>query len=156
MSTMPLSLYPDPVLREKAQPVTKFDDALFKLAQDMVETAIENIGIGLAAPQVGILSRLFVVTYKDPFAVINPEIISGSGSDVMEEGCLSLPEVILPVERFTKIRVKFQTVTGEKVEATFKGLVARIIQHETDHLNGILIYDRETDLPLSDDEDDID
>lgn len=148
---MPLTFHPNPILREKTQLITKFDDDLLTLAQDMVDTAIENKGIGLAAPQVGILSQILVVTYDEPFALVNPELISGSGSDVVEEGCLSLPDVYIPVERFTKIKVKFQTITGEVVEATFKGLVARIIQHEMDHLNGVLILDRKTDKPLTED-----
>lgn len=135
-------IYGDPCLRKKALVVTDIGPAERILIHSMFETMHAEKGIGLAAPQVGISQRILVVdTGEGPFAVINPEILSKSGSDVMEEGCLSLPGVTVNVRRALKIRVRYWDENNSKHERNFEGLRARVIQHETDHLNGKLIVD---------------
>jgi peptide deformylase len=140
----------DPVLKTKAAPVTVFDDALAKLAADMHETMDAAPGVGLAAPQVGILERLFVYNSRDddePEAgtLVNPEIVWRSEETVeMEEGCLSIPGQYFPVTRPESVRVRAQDVTGAAIERDASGFVARIFQHEIDHLDGILFIDHLT------------
>jgi peptide deformylase len=136
----------DPVLRTKARPVEQFDDALREEVARMGRLMIDSIGIGLAATQVGTLHRLLVyrVEQGSPVnALVNPEIEwRAKESEVMEEGCLSLPGVLVDVERPLYIRVSAQDATGDPIEIEASGLEARVIQHEVDHLDGILILDR--------------
>ena len=143
MSVLPIVIVPDPILKMTTEPITEFDETLNTLIDDMIETSIKNIGAGLAGPQVGILSRLFVITLEDDtFPVINPEIIEGFGSETKPEACLSIPDYETDVTRFKKIAVRYQDHTGATIECEFKGFLARVFQHEFDHLNGILITDR--------------
>jgi peptide deformylase len=138
--------YGDPVLRSTARPVEVFDEALREEVARMGRLMIDSIGIGLAATQVGTLHRLLVyrVEQDSPVnALVNPVIEwKGKESDLMEEGCLSLPGVIVDVERPVHIRVAAQDETGEPIEIEASGLEARVIQHEIDHLDGVLILDR--------------
>lgn len=138
----------DPVLRAKALVIEQFDAVLCERAQWMGELMRDAIGIGLAAPQVGISQRMLVyaLELEGPVTtLINPEITwSSEELDVMEEGCLSLQGVQVEVERPTKIAVRAQNLDGEKIEFEAAELEARVIQHELDHLNGVLILDRTT------------
>ena len=152
---------PEPVLRRKAKAVTKFDKDLQVLIEDMVETMREAPGVGLAAPQIGLSERLIVVEYyeheededteneeeapKKVWAVLNPEIVKASEEKVMGiEGCLSIPNLVGEVERHAEIQVKGLNRHGKPMKIKAKGWLARIFQHEIDHLNGVLFPDRAT------------
>lgn len=142
---------PNDVLRQKAHPVKKFNKALHTLIDDMVETMRDAPGVGLAAPQVGILEQVIVVEFgdeEDPevppklYAIVNPEIVRASDEKVMGvEGCLSIPGIVGEVERSTSIMVRGQNRNGKKVKYKLDGWVARIFQHEINHLSGILFTD---------------
>jgi len=134
--------YPDPVLSRKCEKVEEMDQE--NLVEDMLETMYANEGIGLAAPQVGILKRILVLDVGNGSrAFINPEIINNRGKVVSEEGCLSIPGVFVKVKRFEEVTVKAQNVNGENFTIKATGILARCLQHEIDHLSGILILDRE-------------
>ena len=137
---------PDPVLSKKSKPVLGISDKEKELIQEMIRTMHFENGVGLAAPQVGHNIRIAVVN-PDPenakdMVLINPEIISAKGSAVIEEGCLSLPGVYAKVKRAKEIVVKTQDIHGKQLQFTATGLLARIIQHEIDHLDGSLFVDR--------------
>ena len=136
----------DPVLRERAREVTTFDRSLRKLAKRMIRIMHDAPGIGLAAPQVGVVDRLIVYDVDDdPRVLVNPELSEFSGErEESDEGCLSVPGVAMPVERPISVRVKGQDETGAAVDYVAEGLEARVIQHEVDHLDGVLIVDRTT------------
>jgi peptide deformylase len=138
--------YGDPVLRAKARPVEVFDDALREEVARMGALMHDSLGIGLAATQVGALRRVLVyrVEHESPInALVNPEIEwSGREKEWMEEGCLSLPRVHVDVERPVRVRVRAQDAHGEPIVIEAAGLEARVIQHEIDHLDGVLILDR--------------
>jgi peptide deformylase len=141
-----IRLYGDPVLRTKARVVDRFDDTLRQEVARMGMLMDEALGIGLAAPQVGVLHRLLV--YKahpqaPVAALVNPEIEwSGKESESMEEGCLSLPSILVEVDRPIHVRVRAHDEFGEQILIEASGLEARVIQHEIDHLDGVLILDR--------------
>lgn len=146
--TLPIITIPAPLLRAKAAPVECVDAALRRLVDDMLETMYTAPGIGLAAPQVAVSRRLIVldITKNDeprsPLCLINPEILSRSGEmRVHEEGCLSIPEVYAEVERPSSIRVRFIDRAGQLQEMTCEGLLATVVQHEIDHLDGLLFVD---------------
>jgi len=137
--------YGDPVLEQVAQPIAEFGTPELKqLVEDMFETMYANKGIGLAAPQVALSQRLTVIdpsAGEDPNArlvLINPEIIAKQGSQIGEEGCLSIPGFREDVKRFNKVTVRAQNVEGETFETDGEELLARAMQHEIDHLNGVL------------------
>jgi peptide deformylase len=136
----------DPVLRTKARPVDRFDDALQAEISRMSELMHDALGVGLAATQVGIVHRVLVyrVAQQAPVvALVNPEIAwSGKEAETMEEGCLSLPRVLVDVERPIHVRVGARDEHGEPILIEASGLEARVIQHEIDHLDGVLILDR--------------
>ena len=140
----PIVKYGDPVLEKPAEAVTKFDDELKKLVEDMFESMYAAKGVGLAAPQIGISKRLAVidVTFKeDPDAKLvlaNPEIIHTEGKQTQSEGCLSIPEFREPLKRANKVTVRAQDINGKWYEKTGEELLARAFLHETDHLNGKL------------------
>jgi peptide deformylase len=147
VAKLPIRLFGDPVLRERAAEVERFDDALRKLADDMLETMRAAAGAGLAATQVGVLKRLFtweLIGEEDSRAGawVNPELLETS-ADVQEgeEGCLSFPGLYYPCERPLRVRLRVRDVHGEEHEVTGEGLLARIYLHELDHLNGILFID---------------
>lgn len=133
----------DEVLRKKAREVTVFDDRLKMLIEDMVETMKKANGIGLAAPQVGILKRVVVIDIGEGlYTFVNPEIIEMSGEIIDIEGCLSIPGVYGEVARPKKLKVKAQDEKGLSFEIEAEGLFARAICHEVDHLNGVLFIDK--------------
>ena len=138
----------DPALRTKARPIDRIDDALRSEIERMGEIMHDALGVGLAATQLGVLHRLLVYRVQPDApvnALINPEIEwAGSAEEIAEEGCLSLPAVLVDVERPIYVRVRGLDENGEEVVVEASGLEARVIQHEIDHLDGILIVDRTT------------
>lgn len=138
--------YPDPRLRKPSAAVTVFDDALRQLTARMFELLREANGVGLAAPQVGHNLRLFVMNAtgepEDDRVYVNPDLLEGEGTEEGEEGCLSIPGVNVKILRDKKLRMRARDVDGKPIEETATGFVARVWQHETDHLNGTLITDR--------------
>jgi len=138
--------HPDPRLRKVSRPVTEFDDQLAALAAKMLELMHSDNGVGLAAPQVGVLKRLIVFNPTgqpdDDQILVNPAIHDMHGSIEAEEGCLSLPGVNATIRRAQRCRVTAQDLRGRPIELELQDLPARICQHETDHLNGVLILDR--------------
>lgn len=148
MAVLPIREFPEAVLRRKAAPVTTIDDALQRLIDDMIQTMYAAPGIGLAAPQVGISLQLFVVDVTSGreahglMTFINPEIINTEGRGQEDEGCLSLPGVYGPTPRATHVVLRGMNRTGEVVEVEAEGLLARAFQHETDHLQGTLFFNR--------------
>lgn len=140
-----LRLYPDTVLRQIARSIHQVDRHVAALARDMVELMYAERGIGLAAPQVGLLVRLIVADIGEgPIAVVNPRIMPGGLNDRMAEGCLSLPGVVVEVARETVLEVRGLAPDGARVHFEAKGLLARVLQHEVDHLDGVLICDYAT------------
>jgi peptide deformylase len=144
--------YPEPVLSQPGEPVTEFNDELRKLVADMYETTYANQGIGLAAPQVGVSKRVTVIDLsmgKDPkqkIVLINPEIISQDGRVYEEEGCLSFPDIREKVVRAAKVTVRAQDVNGKWFEMDGEELLSRCMQHEIDHLDGMLFIFRMSGL----------
>ncbi len=147
MAILPIRVYPDPVLRERCEEVSTFDDTLRKLAQDMVETMHAAPGVGLAAPQVGITKRLAVVDVsvgQEPEALkilVNPEIVEAEGREVDSEGCLSIPGYTDRVQRPTRVEVVAKDLDGEEIRLEAEDFEARALCHEIDHLEGILFVD---------------
>lgn len=140
MALLPILRYPDPRLHTRAAPVLKVDDSIRKLVADMAETMYEAPGIGLAATQVNVHQRVVVIDVSEDnsalLALINPEIISRSGEQVCEEGCLSVPGIYDKVTRAEQVRVRALNQKGETFELDAEGLLAVCIQHELDHLDG--------------------
>jgi len=133
----------NPILRKKSQPVKEITTDMKRLIFDMFQTMRVKDGVGLAAPQIGKSLRIIVVNAGYDICIINPKIIKTSKEkEVQIEGCLSLPEIYVPVERYKEIEVEGLNEKGEKIKLKAKDLFARIIQHETDHLDGILIVDK--------------
>ncbi|MDO5714264.1 MAG: peptide deformylase [Tissierellia bacterium] len=138
----------DPILRKISKEVGEVSPRMVTLVEDMFETMYHAQGVGLAAPQIGILRRLIVLDdYEgNKYSMFNPEIISGEGCQTGPEGCLSVPGRQGTVERKNSIRVKYMDINGNSCELEAEGFLARIIQHEIDHLNGILYTDIATEL----------
>lgn len=147
MTLMPIRTLGDPVLREQTRPVETFDAALRRLAEDMLETMYEAPGVGLAANQVGLSIACFVYDDREGGAgsVANPIVSDLTGEDILEEGCLSIPGPYHPTMRASRVRLRGQDLQGRPIDTEAEGLLARIFQHETDHLNGMLYIDRLTD-----------
>ena len=142
MSLLDIHVLGAPVLRETTRPVTEFTDDLRRLVDDMFETMHAAKGIGLAAPQVGRLERLFVAEVDEVrLAIFNPEIVSADGKAKGEEGCLSIPEIYADVERPKSVVMRGLDQTGAPIEIEASDLLARCLQHELDHLNGRLFLD---------------
>ncbi len=140
-----IRIYGDPCLRKKSEPVNEIGPGERILIHSMIHTMNHNQGIGLAAPQIGVNRRIFVVDVGDgPIAIINPLIIKESGSAVQEEGCLSIPEVTINVKRAKKIWIQYLDEHNNLIERIHDDLMARVILHETDHLDGNLITDYAT------------
>jgi len=148
----PIRAYGDPILRAICEDITSFDDDLKKLVDDMLETMDASDGVGLAAPQIGKPVRLFTIdsTLFDKEkksegvrrVFVNPQLVEESGEEwAFEEGCLSIPDVREDVSRMPSIKIKYQTITGEHIEEEYAGMSARVIQHEYDHIEGILFVD---------------
>ena len=154
MAVLKLYEYPEPVLKKKAQKVEKVDAELQKLLDDMLETMYSSVGIGLAAPQIGVSKRIVVIDVEqedddngvrqgNPLFLVNPEIIWRSDEKVCgEEGCLSVPKQRAEVERFAQVKVRYWDYDGKEQEILGDGLLAICLQHELDHLDGILYIDR--------------
>ena len=150
MALLDIVTVPDPILREASQPIETVDDATRQLMDDMLETMYDAPGIGLAAIQVGVPRRLVVLDVgskedegrKSPIFMVNPEIVDTSETRrIYEEGCLSLPDVLVEIERPAEIRVRYVDRAGNEQELAADGLLATAIQHEVDHLDGRLIID---------------
>ncbi len=148
MAVRGIRIYGDPVLRAKAADVTTFDDSLRALVADLFETMKAYRGVGLAAPQVGVSQRVFVVdvpvdeTTRERFAVINPVLSQKVGKESGEEGCLSMPGIYEEVVRAEGLLLKYVDENGQSQQRTVEGYLARAIQHEADHLDGVLFTDR--------------
>ncbi len=145
MALLPILTYPDPRLREKARPVDAIDAALRQLADDMAQTMYAAKGIGLAATQVGVVRRLLVMDVsaeRDQLLVlVNPRVAARDGSQVCEEGCLSVPEIFEDVERAQRVTVSYLDLQGAARQMDVDGLLAVCVQHEIDHLDGKLFVD---------------
>ena len=147
MALRPIKNCLDPVLRRQCQIVKNINEELVTLSEDMIETTLAAPGVGLAANQIGISQRIFVVnmgaeTEKDNLVtLINPEITAIEGSELGEEGCLSIPDVVAKVKRATQVEIKAVDLNGKDVRYEASGFLARALQHEMDHLNGILFWD---------------
>lgn len=148
MAILPIITIPDPVLRKISDPVERIDDAVVKLMDDMLETMYDAPGIGLAAIQVGVPKRIVVIDAADdgeppnPIAMANPEIVAlGSTTRLHEEGCLSIPDIRVDIERPTTVTVRYVDRHGKEQELEAEGLLATAVQHELDHLDGHLIID---------------
>jgi peptide deformylase len=148
MTVRPVRIYGDPVLRQAARPVAAFDPALQALVADLFETMGAYRGVGLAANQVGVLQRVLVVEVpregQEParLALVNPALSEAAGSEVDEEGCLSIPGIFEEVRRATRVRVRAQDPAGRALDFVAEGYLARVLQHEVDHLDGVLFLDR--------------
>lgn len=150
MAVLPIRLYPDPVLKQEAETITKVDDRIMKLAKDMLETLYQTPGgIGLAAPQVGESVRMVVIDVAhrleeendEPLVIINPEIVEAEGEIEFEEGCLSFPGYTTEITRSEMVRVQALDLNENPVEYVVNDFLAIVFQHELDHLNGKLILD---------------
>jgi peptide deformylase len=147
MAIKKIFTYPNPVLRQKVETVNSFDDSLKELARDLAETMYDAPGAGLAANQIGVCLRVVVIDVsaseeeKKPLVLVNPEIIEKEGCQVDEEGCLSVIDLTAKVERYSKLLVRAQDLNGRTWEFPAEDFFARVIQHELDHLNGILFID---------------
>lgn len=148
MALLEIRKYPDEVLKKKAEPISDIDSSLQKLIDDMIETMYKANGVGLAAPQVGVLKRLIVVdtSPREPnqslIVLINPEIVQTEGEILSEEGCLSLPGFITRLNRNQRVLVRGLNREGKELEIEASGLLSRALQHEIDHLEGKLLIDR--------------
>jgi len=156
MSIQKIYQYPDPVLRKTTEQITSFDENLGKIVEDLVETMYDAPGIGLAAPQIGKSIKLIVVDIsKDNegeqkhMVLVNPEITGHEGKQLDEEGCLSVPELTANVKRYKKITVSYQDQQGQPQELSTEDRFAVVLQHEIDHLNGILFVDHLSSLKRS-------
>lgn len=155
MAVLEILHYPAPVLTEKSLPVDTFDESLRQLAADMAETMYDAPGVGLAAPQVGVLKRMVVIDCAgsenppDLIVAINPEIVDRAGECMEEEGCLSVPGYYARVARSAQVKVRYQDLDGETQEREADELLAVAIQHEIDHLDGVLFVDRLSSLKRS-------
>lgn len=152
MAILPIRKEGDPVLRQKAQPVPKVTKRIVKLLQDMEETMYAADGVGLAAPQVGVSERLIVVDVGDgPIHLVNPVLVAAEGSVVDVEGCLSIPGVVGYVERAQKVVVDCLDMKGRPRRVEAEDWLARALQHEIDHLDGILFIDKATGITKQED-----
>jgi peptide deformylase len=145
MAVLKVRKYGDPVLRRRATPVTEITAEIRRIVDDMTETMYDEVGIGLAAPQVGISLRLMVVGHektRGARAIVNPVITESVGEVTAEEGCLSLPGIFAQVTRAESVTLEGQDLDGQPVSIKARGLTARVFQHEMDHLDGVLFIDR--------------
>jgi peptide deformylase len=148
MTILHICTYPEEILRQPAEPITEIDEEVVKLVDHMAETMYSAPGIGLAATQVGVAKQVLVADIaprrpeSELIVLINPEIVAAEGEVIFEEGCLSVPEYQAEVKRHEKITVRGLNLKGEEVEIEAEGLLAIVLQHEIDHLNGILFIDR--------------
>ena len=148
MAILHICTYPEEILRQPAEPVTDIDEEVVRLVDHMAETMYSAPGIGLAATQVGVAKQVLVADTaarkpeSELIVLINPEIVAAEGEVIFEEGCLSVPDYQAEVKRHERITVRGLNLKGEEVEIEAEGLLAIVLQHEIDHLNGILFIDR--------------
>ena len=148
MAILHICTYPEEILRQRAEPITEIDEEVVKLVDHMAETMYSAPGIGLAATQVGVAKQLLVADIaprrpeSELIVLINPEIVAAEGEVIIEEGCLSVPEYQAEVKRHERVTVRGLNLKGEEVEIEAEGLLAVVLQHEIDHLNGMLFIDR--------------
>ena len=150
MSILPIHIYGQPVLRKKARAVRSVTSDVHETVETMFATMRNAHGIGLAANQVGLLQRIIVVDISEmeegagvpPLALLNPEVVDEEGKWTMEEGCLSIPEIRGDVQRAEKVVVRYRDLDFQEMEVTAEGLLARVLLHEIDHINGVLFIDR--------------
>lgn len=148
MAILPILTYPDPRLKAVAEPILEVTDEIRQLAEDMAETMYAAPGVGLAANQVGVLKRIFVIDIADEEepsdlkVFINPELVELDGEQIFQEGCLSFPGASEDIKRAATVKVRAQNEKGETFELFADGLLAVAIQHENDHLNGVLMIDK--------------
>jgi peptide deformylase len=144
MAVLPIHHFPDDsVLRQKAKKVSVIDNSIQRLIDDMIKTMQQSNGVGLAAPQVGVPLRVIVIQMpgEQPIAIVNPEIVERAGEQEVTEGCLSVPNCIGELKRSAKVTVKGRDRTGKRIKIKAAGLMAEALQHEIDHLDGILYID---------------
>ena len=147
MAVLPIRQAGDPVLRQKAQPVKKIDRTIHKLLDDMLQTMDAAEGVGLAAPQVGLSIRVVVIDVGDGLLeLINPEIVACEGQERGQEGCLSVVGYFGEVDRYARVRVEALNRQGKRIQISGEGLLARALQHEIDHLEGVLFTDKAVTL----------
>jgi peptide deformylase len=143
VAVFPIRTFPDPVLRSPAAPVARIDDAIRRLVADMLETMYRAPGVGLAAPQIGVALRVVVFDIGEgAHHLVNPVLIETGGSWTFDEGCLSVPDRYWPVRRPAFARVRGFDLDGNEVEYAGEELLGRVLQHETDHIEGTIILDR--------------
>ena len=143
MAVIPIRILPDPVLRRKAKRVSRMDGSIHRLIDDMIETMHQASGVGLAANQIGVPLRVAVIGMPDEeeLVLINPEIIKTTGERLINEGCLSIPGYVAQVQRAETVRIKARNREGKEVRLRGEELLAQALQHEIDHLNGVLYID---------------
>ena len=144
MAVLPIRVVPDPVLRQKAKQVRSIDGSIHKLIGNMLETMRSASGVGLAAPQVGILLRVLVIGIpeQEEIALINPKIVRKRGERLVNEGCLSLPGYVAEIKRAQSVTAKGRDQSGKEIRIKAEGLLAQALEHEIDHLNGVLYIDQ--------------
>lgn len=147
MANLEIKRYPHPILRKKARPLTRIDEQIITLIDDMAHSMYAFRGLGLAAPQVGILSQIIITDIGTGLLnLVNPVLLESEGEDRMEEGCLSFPGIMVEISRPFRVLVKGIDKKEKEVQIEAEGLLARVIQHEIDHLHGKLIIDRVSPL----------
>ncbi len=144
MGIIPIHVVPDPVLRQKSKRVRSIDESIHRLIDDMLETMHSDGGVGLAAPQLGALLRVIVIGIpgEEDIALINPEVVRRTGERVVNEGCLSIPGYIGQIKRAESVRVKGRDRNGKEIRIKATELLAQALEHEIDHLNGVLYIDK--------------
>jgi len=137
-----IRIFPDPILTKKGELVQNIDEKVKEIVNRMVEAMYANRGIGLAAPQIGVLSQIIVMGLENGWRVlINPDLVAGEGESLLEEGCLSLPTLEVPVKRKEIVLIRARDLDGKEMNLELSGFPSRVVQHEIDHLHGILIID---------------
>jgi peptide deformylase len=137
-----IRVYPDPILMKEAEPVPNMDGQVKEIVDRMIQAMYANHGIGLAAPQIGIPLQIFVAGDENGWrGFINPEVLAGEGESTLEEGCLSLPDLVVPVKRKETVFIRAWNLDGKEMNLEVSGFPGRVYQHEIDHLSGILIID---------------
>jgi peptide deformylase len=144
MAILPIKTVPEPVLRRKSKRVSNIDGSIRKLAEDMIETMYAAPGVGLAAPQVGVPLRVIVIGMpeEEAFVLVNPEVVRRNGERVVTEGCLSVPGYFGEIKRSRRVTVKGKDLSGKELRVRGEELLAQALEHEIDHLNGVLYIDR--------------
>ncbi|MBA7712376.1 Peptide deformylase [subsurface metagenome] len=143
MTTVPVRLFPDPVLRQKSKRVRTIDGSIQKLIGDMIETMHTASGVGLAAPQVGVLLRVIIIGMpeEEVIVLINPQIVRRTGERLVTEGCLSIPDYVGQIKRAVSVKIKGLDQKGKEIRIKADELLAQALEHEIDHLNGVLYID---------------